>query len=143
MATTRIFKFTSLILVLTLVVGLTGCEKWVRPNKVKRILSEDSWRVTNLEVNETDMEDLLANVRLGFGDAGSLTILDVQGQKGGWDVGINKKPTTLYIFGLLNEPYFNLNDDWVVLTCSKTKLTAESDNGGVINKLTLTKVETD
>lgn len=122
-------------------ISIGGCEKWVRPGKVERIIQEDSWRVTSLKVNDSSIQEQLANVRLGFGEAGSLTILDVDGQKGGWDVGINKKPTTLYIFGLLNDPYFNLNDDWVVLTASKSRITAESDNGAYVNKLTLTKVE--
>jgi hypothetical protein len=143
MATTRLFTGFKALLVVAALISISGCEKYVRPGKVERIITNDSWRIDYLSVSGADVSNEFIGLTLGFGEKGSVTVLGAQGVSGKWDLGINKKPTTLYLSGFIDIPYFNLNDDWVVLTASKTKLTMESDNGAHVHKLTISKVEID
>lgn len=133
-------KLLQLLLILSSAVLLSSCAKWTNPKKVDRIITKDSWRVTLFYAYGDNLESQFANVRLGFGDEGSLTVLDTQGVSGTWSLSLDNKPTTLYLSTFQDEPYFFLNDDWEVKTCSKQEITLESQNGTFINKLTLTKV---
>lgn len=128
-------------LFLLVLIAFSGCEKYVTPNKVKRMITSDSWQVTTLIVGNQLITNQYANIELDFGDGGVLTILDVPNVKGHYNVGIAKKPTRLYISGVLVEPYSLLNDDWDVLTCTKTRLTLESDNGTHVNQMIINRVE--
>jgi len=148
MATTYNYKrkaFTiSLLFGFFLIFGMTSCERRVTPNKLERIISKDSWMISNFYFEGENIEDGFAGKTLGFGDeTGSLTVLPYDGITGHWHVSTGKKPTLLNIYAFTDSLYFNLNDDWTVSTCSSSTIRLESETGTYINKLTLTKVETD
>lgn len=141
----RTNKFSKLIVGLFLLVSLfqlSGCEKHVTHRKAERILFRDTWRIQSLVINTNQVADLFLGLSITFGEADRLNIngtgSDVHGK---WVVGLNNKPTTLYIDGLQLEPYSFLNEDWEIITCSKSSLTLQSVNGSVVNKMSISRIE--
>lgn len=148
MATTRNYSTKafacSLVLGIFLIIGTSSCEKRVTPKKLERIITKDSWRISNFYFEGQNIESAYANKTLGFGDEdGSLTVLPYEGITGHWHASLGKKPTLIYIYAFTDSLYFNLNDDWTVSTCSKSTIQLESESGSFVNKITLTRVETD
>lgn len=139
----RILLMSSIFLLFALFIPLSSCEKRVTPNKLSRIITKDSWRITSFSFNGDNIASSFTDKTFGFEGKkeGSLTVLPFTGLKGSWSSGLNKKPTILYISSFVDAPYFYLNDDWTVVTCSKKTITLESVVGSVTNKITLTKVE--
>ena len=76
-----------------------------------------------------------------FGDNGVVAVKPYFGISGNWNAGLGKKPSKLYISGFSEPIYFPFNDDWTVMTISKTTIRLESENGSNLNKITFTKVE--
>lgn len=120
---------------------LFSCEKYVTPNKVTKKISVDSWQITQFVFQDTTITNEFQNVQFGFGEDGPIVVFGQQGVSGNWSVGENKEPTVLYISSFLQDPFFKLNDDWTVTTCSKSTIRLESENGSFTNKVTLEKVE--
>lgn len=129
----------SVVLLLLITSVLLGCGKFTQPKRVERIISVDSWKVTHFFSGGENVTSQFEIGRLGFGDGGSLTILDVEGVTGSWNVS-SSKPTKLYINSIQTAPFDLLNDDWEVTLCKKKEIQLESDNGSFIDKITLTKV---
>jgi len=121
--------------------ALSGCSSYVSPKKVDRVISVDSWRITQFNFNGTDIAADFSGQTLGFGSSGSVTVLPGNGVSGSWNTSLNRKPTLLYIQGFTAVPYFYLNDDWTVVECSKTTIKIESTVGSVTNSVTFLKVE--
>lgn len=132
-------KKFSLLVSIACTLMLTGCEKYVRPNKVERIVEDNKWSVSNCIVNGVNYEFL--NTEFHFREAGYIAVSATDTLNGKWTVGLNKKPTTLYISSFLYDPYFVLNDSWEVLTAAKNRLTMRAEHGNVVNSLTLIRIE--
>ena len=132
--------FVGLVFVASATV-LFSCEKYVTPNKVIKKISVDSWQITQFVFQDTTITNEFMNVQFGFGEDGPIVVIGQQGVSGNWSVGENKEPTVLYISSFLQDPFFKLNDDWTVTTCSKSTIRLESENGSFTNQITLQKVE--
>lgn len=122
-------------------IGLSGCQNYVTPKKVDRIISKDGWKITNFNFEGQDVTSEFNGKIFGFGESGSITVLPFTGVTGKWNTGLNKKPTILYIQGFIDAPYFYLNDDWEVVECSKSTFKLESSSGSYLNKVTFKKDE--
>ncbi len=129
-----------LVMVFSLFV-FTGCSSYVTPKKVDRVISVDSWKITQFNFNGTNIAADFSGKTLGFGESGSVTVLPGAGESGSWNSSLNRKPTLLYIQGFVTTPYFYLNDDWTVVECSKSTIKLESSVGSVTNTVTMIKVE--
>lgn len=134
-------KSIVLIFSLLLVWNISSCEKHVTPAKVERKITVDSWQITSFTFLDSTVVLDYANKLFGFGEGGGIIIQNEPGTGGHWSLGLNKKPTILYINGFLYHPYARLNDDWEVLTCSDSKFTLQSENGAFTNSVTFTKLE--
>jgi hypothetical protein len=124
-----------------LVIFLSSCEKHVTPKKVSRIITEDSWVISSFTFLDSNVVVDYTNKLFGFGESGNIIIQGESGVGGHWSVGLNKKPTVLYLDNFIAFPYNRLNDDWEVLTCSDSKISLRSENGSFTNSLTLIKHE--
>lgn len=134
----QFFLATGLLMLLFI---MSGCETYVTPKKVERIIPKDNWRVTTFSFAGQDLSDEFEDIILVFGESGSITTFPTSsGETGVWSVSSDKKPTLLYISGFVVQPYFFLNDDWEVTECSKTRIRLKSDNGSTSNSMTLVKV---
>lgn len=129
-----------LLLVFGSVLGLTSsCDKYVRPKKVERIVNDNIWTVSYCLVNGVQHE--FPNTEFHFREAGYIAVSTTDTVNGKWTVGLDKKPTTLYISAFYFAPYFVLNDNWEVLTADKNRLTLQADHGNIVNLLTLIRKE--
>ncbi len=143
MAQKRFYTIVSILLLAANMLVFTSCEKYVTPGKVERKLTKGNWKITLFTHVGESIEGQFATVQLGFGEEGSMTVLNSGGAKGNWELSTNKNPTILYITGLVDEPYFFLNDNWEVMTCKKDKMTLKADHGNVVNYLTIIKTNED
>lgn len=128
-----------LLVSIACILMLGSCEKFVRPNKVERIVEDNKWSVSNCIVNGVNHQFI--GTEFHFREAGYIAVSETASVNGKWTVGLNKKPTTLYISAFLSEPYFVLNDSWKVLTATKNRLTMRAEHGNVVNSLTLIRIE--
>lgn len=120
---------------------LMACSSYVRPKKVERIITKEKWKITKFMFDGEDIASSFAEKTFGFGESGNILVLPANGESGSWTVGLNSKPTLLYIQGFTTEPYFFLNDDWTVVEASKTNIKLESEVGSVTNKVELLRVD--
>jgi hypothetical protein len=135
--------FLKTIFIGVLIGGLSSCDGYVTPNKVERTLSkEGKWKVNAFMFEGSSITDQFENTYLSFGESGSVSVLPLgQYTSGQWTPSLSKKPTIVYIQGFVESPFFLLNDDWTVTSCSKTQVQMESENGAYVNSITLRKVE--
>ena len=131
----------SLFLGISLIFGLSSCESRITPNKVERVLTKDTWRISLFLYEGQNIEANYIGTTFDFSDNGVLSIVPFTGVSGNWNAGLGKKPSLLYISGFIDPEYFILNDDWTMTSCSKQTIQLESENGSFVNKLTLMKVE--
>ena len=124
-----------------LFVVLTSCEKRVTPNKVKRIIQKDSWRVSSFDFQDENIQLEFLSHEFTFGDDGVVYIKTNNSPAlGKWFVSIDKKPTHLYFYEFLTSPHDKMEDDWVVNTISNSSFSMESDNGAYVNAITFSKL---
>ncbi len=128
-------------LLLAAIVLVSGCEKQVSPNKVERKITEGRWAISSFTFLDSLVTTDYSNKLFGFGEGGVVAVQNEPNNGGSWSVGLNKKPTILYLGSFINDPYTRLNDDWEVLTCSSDQITLQSENGAYTNKLTFFKKE--
>lgn len=126
---------------IAIVSTLNSCEKRVTQHKTERIIVKDTWSITNFLFEGQNIELMYAGQTLDFSDNGRISVVPFSGVSGSWNAGLGKNPSLLYISGFIDSNYFAFNDDWTVTTISKQSIRLESDNGGELNKITLTKVE--
>ena len=134
-------KETFLVLSIIVVWTISACEKHVTPSKVERKITVDSWQITSFTFLDSIVQLDYTNKLFGFGEGGGIIIQNEPGTGGHWSLGLDKKPTILYINGFLYYPYTQLNDDWEVTTCSDSKFTLLSENGSYTNSVTFMKLE--
>lgn len=118
-----------------------SCDKYVTPSKVERKITKDSWYIDSYMFLDSTITGSFTNKFFGFGEEGQIIILGDNVNKGYWELGLDKKPTVLYISGFSNLPYTTLNDDWEVTTCSDEEISLRSENGAYENRLVLKKHE--
>lgn len=145
MTTTFNYRNASIAIVccilLTGLFALVSCEKRVTPRKLERIVVKDTWRVSIFVFEGQNIEDLYTGKTFDFTDEGSIAVVPFNGVKGNYNIGLNKKPSLMYISGFYDSLYFNFNDDWTVTRCSSSKMQFESQNGSNLNRITFIKVE--
>ena len=111
-------------------------------NKAERILSRDTWRIQSCVINNDEVALLFLGQSLTFDGGDRLLVNDSGGSvHGKWVVGTSRKPSFLYIDAMQNIPYSYLNDDWEIVTCSKSTVTLQSVNGSVTNTMSLSRIE--
>ena len=116
-----------------------SCEKHVTPDKVTNKITKDSWNITNYTFGDSLVTLEYADHGFAFSDDGGISVSNAPYAGGHWSVGLNKKPTVLYLSAFQEAPFTRLNDDWEVLTCSSDRITLFSKNGSIESRVTIVK----
>ena len=120
---------------------VASCEKHVTPNKVERKIQKDSWAIGTFNFMDTTIENQFLDKSFGFGEDGSIRVVEDSDAAGSWLVSESKKPTLLFISSFIDTPYVFLNDDWTVTRISSDAMSLESDNGAYLNQIKMTRIK--
>lgn len=133
------FRVTFLMVVLVLVGSTSSCEKYSSPNKVERHIVNGNWKLTSAFIDNNEVTALYANYSFTFSKDGKIDVIGESTISGIWDTGIEKNPTTLNLTLTPFEPFYDLNADWTVTTCTKDRMTLELRGASSIDVLILSK----
>lgn len=128
--------FVSIALLMLIGLSTLSCKKYTTPNKVKKSLVKDSWRIQTFFLDGNSITADFSNQALSFDESGGVLAKGVVGNAGAWSVGLNKNPATLFLSNFLTYPLSALNKDWTVDSCSKKEIKLSGGN----SSLTLVKV---
>lgn len=112
-----------LIFSLALVI-LVACSKFTNPKRVERKITKGSWKIASFATGGVSSADSFATYSFNFDENQNVIVTSTGGFKGygSWSLGLDKKPTILY---LNFPPQGNLDllaDDWQVLSMTKNSL---------------------
>jgi len=130
----------SLFAALILLLGVnTSCEKYSSPNKVERHIVNGTWKLTSAFIDNVDRTSTYKNYSFNFTKNGDIDVIGEETISGKWETGIEKNPTTLNLTLTPFDPFFHLNADWTVTTCTKERMTLELRGASVIDVLIITR----
>ena len=125
------------LLLFSLTIILTSCNKYTTPKKTERIIQKDSWQINAFVLDGISITESFVDKPMTFEEDGTIFIKGILGSSGNWSTGLNKNPAILYLSSFADDPFFALNNDWEVVSLSKKSMELES-NG---NQITFVKVE--
>jgi hypothetical protein len=135
-----VLRITFLLMGLVLLGSTTSCEKYSSPNKVERLIVNGSWKLTSAFIDNNEVTALYANYSFTFSSAGNIDVIGEPTISGIWSTGIEKNPTTLNLTLTPFAPFYDLNADWTVTTCTKDRMTLELAGGSFIDILIISKI---
>lgn len=111
--------------------ALLGCSKKSSPNKVKRILTEGTWKITYLYIDGTNLTSDYEPFSFNFQTDNMIEVIGDPTIDGTWTTDVNKNPTTLELQLTPFVPFNRLNADWTVTLLKKDRLEGEvnTDSG--------------
>lgn len=134
------FRITFLMTILVLFGVSSSCEKYSSPKKVERHIVKGSWKLSSAFIDNNDVTSVYANYSFTFSEAGKIDVLGEPTISGNWSTGIEKNPTTLNLTLTPFDPFFHLNADWTVTTCTKDRMTLELAGASSIDVLIISKI---
>lgn len=124
-------RYITCLVLLAAVTALSGCKKYSSPNKVKRVITEGTWKVNYLFVDGVDRADEFSEYRFKFFEDGDINVIGEETIDGSWKTDVNKNPTNLMLQLTPFLPFNELNADWKLSILSKDKIEGEVIiNGG-------------
>ena len=111
--------------------ALLGCSKYSSPNKVKRIITEGTWKVAYLYINGSDLTSDYNPYAFNFQEDNNIIVVGDPTIDGTWTTDVNKNPTTLELQLTPFVPFNRLNADWTITLLKNDRLEAEvqTDSG--------------
>jgi hypothetical protein len=104
-----------------LVIFILGCEKYVTPNKINKKLTKGTWRIAELQEDDSNLTVQYQDYKFTFQDGGKVSITGDTVVNGSWELGEEKNPTLMFLSFPLTEKTTFFVDDWLVKGISRTE----------------------
>ncbi len=123
----EVMKKLLIFAVLIFAIGM-GCNKRSTPNKVKKILTEDSWKIERFTDGGVNLKDLYNADYFVFETGNGLKIPN-RPESGSWFLTSEKNPAVIEINLPTTTDLSVLADDWNVVYINKTEFHLERKDG--------------
>lgn len=104
----------------SLIILILGCEKYVTPKKIDRKLTKGTWRIAELQEDDSNLTVKYQDYKFTFQDGGKVSITGDTVVNGSWELGEEKNPTLMFLSFPLTDKTAFFVDDWLVKVISRT-----------------------
>jgi len=113
----RGIRFSMFILLCT----LCACTKHTTPKKVNKRLTEGVWKMSQVNIDGTNITSQYNGVKFTFATHGSISVSGTLSSSGTWSTGDDKNPVVMFLTFAPNTSLYQFSDDWLVTEISKTE----------------------
>lgn len=119
-------KNCTIILLVGLILG--SC---LKPKYVEKRITKGSWTISAFSIDNENLAGNYASYSFAFGTDGYAIVSGGFSAQGTWELGLDTKPTILYLSFPVGGNLEYLSDDWRVVESKKSLLRLEkNDDGG-------------